>query len=88
MYAIGGNPSAALRPASATRCTPAVFACDRSARRHRRLITTGRRRQRQRQLRRGREFDVLTAVLLGGIGFAGGSGRIERTLAGVLVSAC
>lgn len=29
-------------------------------------------------------FNVMTAVLLGGIGFAGGGGRIERTLIGVL----
>jgi ribose transport system permease protein len=29
-------------------------------------------------------FNVMTAVLLGGIGFAGGGGRIERTLVGVL----
>lgn len=28
-------------------------------------------------------FNVMTAVLLGGIGFAGGGGRIERTLVGV-----
>lgn len=31
------------------------------------------------------EFDVLTAVLLGGVGLGGGAGRIERTLAGVLL---
>jgi ribose transport system permease protein len=30
-------------------------------------------------------IDVLTAVLLGGIGLGGGSGRIERTLVGVLL---
>lgn len=30
-------------------------------------------------------FDALTGVLLGGIGLSGGSGRLERTLAGVLL---
>ena len=29
-------------------------------------------------------FNVMTAVLLGGIGFAGGGGRLERTLIGAL----
>jgi ribose/xylose/arabinose/galactoside ABC-type transport system permease subunit len=33
----------------------------------------------------GYTFDALTAVLLGGIGLAGGRGRIEATLAGVLL---
>jgi ribose transport system permease protein len=33
----------------------------------------------------GDVLDVLTAVLLGGIGLGGGGGRIERTLAGVLL---
>jgi ribose transport system permease protein len=33
----------------------------------------------------GDALDVLTAVLLGGIGLSGGGGRIERTLAGVLL---
>jgi ribose transport system permease protein len=31
----------------------------------------------------GLEFDVMTAVLIGGASFAGGRGRVERTLAGV-----
>jgi len=33
----------------------------------------------------GMEFDVLTAVLLGGASFAGGVGRVERTLVAVLL---
>lgn len=33
----------------------------------------------------GLEFDVLTAALLGGASFAGGVGRVERTLAGVFL---
>jgi len=35
----------------------------------------------------GLEFDVLTAALLGGASFAGGVGRVERTLAGVFLLA-
>jgi ribose/xylose/arabinose/galactoside ABC-type transport system permease subunit len=33
----------------------------------------------------GYTFDALTGVLLGGIGLGGGLGRIEATLAGVLI---
>ena len=33
----------------------------------------------------GYTFDALTGVLLGGIGLSGGMGRIEATLAGVLL---
>jgi len=49
------------------------------------IITTGTSSSGGPDYANGAEFDVLTAVLLGGIGLAGGSGRVQRTLAGVLV---
>ncbi|MDR0525939.1 MAG: ribose ABC transporter permease, partial [Spirochaetaceae bacterium] len=34
---------------------------------------------------KGFEFDVLTAVVLGGVSINGGSGRISNVLAGILI---
>jgi ribose transport system permease protein len=85
IYASGGNPSAALRAGIRVNgivrlvfvLTPlvAVLAA---------LITFGRTGTPDPASGYGYEFDVLTAVLLGGIGLAGGSGSVGRSLAGAL----
>ncbi|AUH44602.1 ABC transporter permease [Streptomyces sp. CMB-StM0423] len=49
------------------------------------IISTGRAGSGGPAFGQGAEFDVLAAVLLGGIGLGGGAGRIQRTLAGVLL---
>jgi ribose transport system permease protein len=85
IYATGGNSSAALRAGIRVNglirlvfvLTPlvAVLAA---------LITFGRTGTPDPASGYGYEFDVLTAVLLGGIGLQGGSGAVERSLAGAL----
>jgi ribose transport system permease protein len=85
VYAAGGNPSAALRAGIRVNglvrlvfvLTPlvAVLAA---------LVTFGRTGTPDPASGYGYEFDVLTAVLLGGIGLQGGSGAVERSLAGAL----
>jgi ribose transport system permease protein len=85
IYATGGNPSAALRTGIRVNglirlvfiLTPlvAVLAA---------LITFGRTGTPDPGSGYQYEFDVLTAVLLGGIGLSGGSGTIGRSLAGAL----
>ena len=85
IYATGGNPSAALRTGIRVNglirlvfvLTPlvAVLAA---------LITFGRTGTPDPGSGYQYEFDVLTAVLIGGIGLAGGSGTIGRSLAGAL----
>lgn len=86
IYAVGGNPGAALRAGIRTRhlyagvfVTTGVLAAIGG------IITTGTSSSGGPNYANGAEFDVLTAVLLGGIGLGGGSGRVQRTLAGVLV---
>jgi ribose transport system permease protein len=86
IYGVGGNASAALRAGIRTKwlytgvfVTTGVLAAIGG------IITTGTSSSGGPNYANGAEFDVLTAVLLGGIGLAGGSGRIQRTLAGVLV---
>lgn len=49
------------------------------------IITTGMLSSAQGIFGTGVELSVLTGVLLGGIGLAGGRGRVERTLIGVLI---
>jgi ribose transport system permease protein len=86
IYAAGGNPSAASRAGISVnllyralflQCS--VLACLAG------VIITARSASGQAVFGLGTEVDVLTAVLLGGIGLGGGAGRIERTLAGVLL---
>ncbi|WP_309616800.1 ABC transporter permease [Salinibacterium sp.] len=86
VYAVGGNSSAALRAGinvkmiyRGTFLLTAVAACIGG------IISTGRAGAGGPFFGTGAEFDVLTAVLLGGIGLGGGAGRIERTLAGVVL---
>lgn len=86
IYGVGGNPGAALRAGIRTKqlyagvfVTTGVLAAIGG------IITTGTSSSGGPNYANGAEFDVLTAVLLGGIGLGGGSGRVQRTLAGVLV---
>jgi ribose transport system permease protein len=86
IYAVGGNPSAALRAGVRTkRLYAGVFVATGTLAAIGGIITTGTSSSGGPNYANGAEFDVLTAVLLGGIGLAGGSGRVQRTLAGVLV---
>jgi ribose transport system permease protein len=86
IYAVGGNASAALRAGVRTKWLYAgVFVTTGVLAAIGGIITTGTSSSGGPNYANGAEFDVLTAVLLGGIGLAGGSGRVQRTLAGVLV---
>ncbi|SEG81927.1 ribose transport system permease protein [Actinacidiphila yanglinensis] len=86
IYGVGGNPSAALRAGVRTkRVYAGVFVTTGVLAALGGIITTGTSSSGGPNYANGAEFDVLTAVLLGGIGLAGGSGRVQRTLAGVLV---
>jgi ribose transport system permease protein len=86
VYAVGGNATAAERAGVKTSglywmifVQSAVLACLGG------VITAGQTAAGSAQYGTGLELDVLTAVLIGGIGLGGGAGRIERTLAGVLI---
>lgn len=86
VYGVGGNPSAALRAGIRTkRLYTAVFLTTGALAALGGVMTTGTSSSGGPNYAVGAEFDVLTAVLLGGIGLGGGAGRLERTLAGVLV---
>jgi ribose transport system permease protein len=86
IYGVGGNASAALRAGVRTkRVYAGVFITTGVLAALGGILTTGTSSSGGPNYANGAEFDVLTAVLLGGIGLAGGSGRVQRTLAGVLV---
>ncbi|MDT5027774.1 MAG: ribose transport system permease protein, partial [Micromonosporaceae bacterium] len=86
IYGVGGNASAALRSGiKVKRVYTAVFVTTGLLAAIGGVITAGNAGSGGPNYAVGAEFDVLTAVLLGGIGLAGGSGKIQRTLAGVLV---
>jgi ribose/xylose/arabinose/galactoside ABC-type transport system permease subunit len=86
IYGVGGNASAALRSGiRVRRVYMAVFMTTGILAAIGGVITAGNAGSGGPNYANGAEFDVLTAVLLGGIGLAGGSGKIQRTLAGVLV---
>lgn len=86
VYAVGGNASAALRAGIRVNLVyRGVFLLTAAAAAIGGVITAGRAGAGGPFFGTGAEFDVLTAVLLGGIGLGGGAGRIERTLAGVVL---
>lgn len=86
VYGVGGNPSAALRAGIRTRrLYTGVFLTTGALAALGGVMTAGTSSSGGPNYAVGAEFDVLTAVLLGGIGLGGGAGRLERTLAGVLV---
>ncbi len=86
VYGVGGNASAALRAGiKVNRVYLSVFVLTGILAAVGGIITAGNAGSGGPNYANGAEFDVLTAVLLGGIGLGGGSGRIQRTLAGVLV---
>jgi ribose transport system permease protein len=85
IYATGGNRSAALRSGiRVDGITRLVFLLTPIGALLAALITMGRTSQPDPGTGYGYEFDVLTAVLLGGIGFDGGVGKVERSIAGAL----
>ena len=86
IYSTGGNASASLRSGiKINRVYFGVFISTGVLAAVGGVITAGNAGSGGPGYANGAEFDVLTAVLLGGIGLSGGSGRIQRTLAGVLV---
>jgi ribose transport system permease protein len=86
IYGTGGNARAALRAGIRTkRLYTAVFMATGLLAAVGGIITAGTSASGGPNYANGAEFDVLTAVLLGGIGLGGGSGKMQRTLAGVLV---
>ena len=85
IYATGGNRSAALRSGiRVDGITRLVFLLTPIGALLAALITIGRTSQPDPGTGYGYEFDVLTAALLGGIGFEGGIGKVERSIAGAL----
>jgi ribose transport system permease protein len=86
IYGVGGNASAALRAGIRTkRLYVGVFMVTGLLAALGGIITAGTSAGGGPNYAVGVEFNVLTAVLLGGIGLGGGSGKVQRTLAGVLV---
>jgi len=86
VYGVGGNASAALRAGIRTRrLYTGVFITTGVLGAIGGVITAGTSSSGGPNYANGAEFDVLTAVLLGGIGLSGGSGKLQRTLAGVFV---
>jgi len=86
VYAAGGNPSAASRAGIPVnflyrmlfiQCSLLAALAG--------VIITARSASGQAIFGQSSDIDVLTGVLLGGIGLGGGAGKIERTLAGVLL---
>ncbi len=86
VYGVGGNSTAALRNGiPVKRIYVGVFLLTAAAAGLCGALSAGRAASGGPQFGATAEFDVLTAVLLGGIGLGGGSGRIERTFAGVVL---
>jgi ribose/xylose/arabinose/galactoside ABC-type transport system permease subunit len=86
IYGLGGNHSAAVRSGIRTkRLHTGVFLATGLLAAVGGILTLGTSASGGPNYGDGMEFDVLTAVLLGGIGLSGGSGKLQRTLAGVLV---
>jgi ribose transport system permease protein len=85
IYATGANRSAALRAGiRVSGITRLVFLFGPICAVLATAITIGRTAQPDAGSGYGYEFDVLTAVLIGGSGLEGGIGRVERSLAGAL----
>ena len=86
LYAVGGNETAAVRAGiKVRRLYLSVFLITGALAAVAGVITAGQAGSGGPNYGNGAEFDVLTAVLLGGIGISGARGRIERTLAGVVL---
>jgi ribose/xylose/arabinose/galactoside ABC-type transport system permease subunit len=84
IYAVGGNDTAAERSGiRVNRITRLVFLGTAFCAAIGAILTTARTFSGQAVYGRELELDVLTAVLLGGIGLRGGEGSILRTLIGV-----
>lgn len=88
VYAVGGNPDAArLAGISVERVTIAVYALSGLLVGLAAVMYTGRIQSATPQVGIGLELQVIAAVLLGGISFAGGRGSIVGALVGALLIA-
>lgn len=86
VYATGASASAASRAGiSVRRIYYSVFFISALCASLAGVLTVGQTASGSATYGTGVELNVLTAVLLGGIGLSGGVGRIERTLVGVLI---
>lgn len=86
VYGVGGNASASSRAGiKVNRVYIGVFVTTGVLAALGGVITAGTSGGGGPNYANGAEFDVLTAVLLGGIGLNGGGGKIQRTLAGVFL---
>ena len=88
VYAIGGNPEAArLTGIPVQRVTVLVYALAGLLVGLAAVMYTGRIQSATPQVGTGLELEVIAAVLLGGVSFAGGSGSIVGTVVGALLIA-
>jgi ribose/xylose/arabinose/galactoside ABC-type transport system permease subunit len=88
VYAIGGNPEAArLTGIPVQRVTVLVYGLCGLLVGLAAVMYTGRIQSATPQVGSGLELEVIAAVLLGGVSFAGGSGSIVGTLVGALLIA-
>jgi ribose/xylose/arabinose/galactoside ABC-type transport system permease subunit len=86
IYAVGGDPVAAERAGIRhNRVTRLLFLATALCAAVGAVLMTARNFSGQAVFGRDLEFDVLTAVLLGGIGLRGGEGSVLRTLVGVAI---
>ena len=86
IYATGGNASASLRAGIPTaRMYRATLLITSATAGIAGLVVTSRTAAGDPSYGATDVFEVLTAVLLGGIGLSGGTGKIQRTLVGVLI---
>jgi ribose/xylose/arabinose/galactoside ABC-type transport system permease subunit len=86
IYGVGGSASAALRSGiKVNRVYALVFLGSGLLGALGGVITAGTAGSGSGAYGVGDEFTVLAAVLLGGIGLSGGSGRVQRTFVGVLI---
>ena len=88
VYAVGGNPEAArLTGIPVQRVTVIVYALAGLLVGLAAVMYTGRIQSATPQVGTGLELEVIAAVLLGGVSFAGGSGSIVGTMVGALLIA-
>jgi ribose transport system permease protein len=86
VYAVGGNPVAAERAGlSVGRLTFFVFLASAFTAAIGGILITARSFSGQAVFGQDMELDVLTAILLGGVGLRGGQGTLGKTLIGVII---
>lgn len=86
IYAIGGNAEAAkLSGIKVNRIKQTVYMLSGLFTSVAAVITLSRINSGQANTGQGFEFDVITAIVLGGISVSGGSGKLYHTIAGVMI---